>query len=109
MCRWRHADSDLVLDAMPMDGSILGFRAMIAAVSPPFLVATKLEAFASRGRNDYIASRDMADVVSLLEGGLSSSRRSPVPAKSCAVTSPPSCHVTGRTRASSMASTPPCR
>ncbi len=87
LCRWRHADSDLVLDAMPMDGSILGFEnrwqgpavpyaiqrelpsgATIAAVSPPFLVATKLEAFASRGRNDYIASRDMADIVSLLDG-----------------------------------------
>jgi hypothetical protein len=26
ICRWRHADSDLVLDAMPMDGSILGFE-----------------------------------------------------------------------------------
>lgn len=87
VCRWRHVDSDLVLDAMPMDGSILGFEnrwqgpavpyaierelpsgARIAAVSPPFLVATKLEAFASRGRSDYIASRDMADVVSLIDG-----------------------------------------
>jgi hypothetical protein len=42
---------------------------MIAAVSPPFLIATKLEAFASRGCNDYIASRDFADVVSLLDAG----------------------------------------
>jgi hypothetical protein len=87
VCRWRHADSDVVLDAMPMDGSILGFEnrwqgpavpyaikrelpsgTRIAAVSPPFLVATKLEAFASRGRDDYMASRDMADIVSLLDG-----------------------------------------
>ena len=87
ICRWRHADSDLVLDAMPMDASILGFAnrwldaavphaiqrelpsgASIAAVSPPFLVATKLEAFANRGRSDYIASRDFADIVSLLDG-----------------------------------------
>ncbi|HMJ03771.1 MAG TPA: hypothetical protein VK506_12570 [Conexibacter sp.] len=37
-------------------------------MSPPFLVATKLEAFADRGRGDYIASRDFADVVSLLDG-----------------------------------------
>lgn len=87
ICRWHHADSDLVLDAMPMDASILGFEnrwqsaavphavdrelpsgASIAAVSPPYLVATKLEAFAGRGRDDYIASRDFADIVTLLDG-----------------------------------------
>jgi Nucleotidyl transferase AbiEii toxin, Type IV TA system len=87
ICRWRHADADLVLDVMPTDASILGFANRwqgaavphaiqcelpsgftIAAVSPPFLIATKLEAFANRGRNDYIASRDFADVVSLLDG-----------------------------------------
>lgn len=87
ICRWRHTDSDLVLDAMPMDASILGFEnhwqgaavphaverelpsgARIAAVSPPFLVATKLEAFENRGRGDYVASRDFADIVSLLDG-----------------------------------------
>ena len=32
------------------------------------LIATKLEAFANRGRDDYIASRDFADIVSLLDG-----------------------------------------
>jgi hypothetical protein len=87
ICRWRHADSDLVLDAMPVDASILGFAnrwhgaavphaiqrelpsgSRNAAVSPPFLVATKLEAFANRSRNDYVASRDFADIVSLLDG-----------------------------------------
>jgi len=87
ICRWRHADSDLVLDAMPTDAAILGFAsrwqraavphaihcdlpsgATIAAVSPPFLVATKLEAFADRGDADYIASRDFADIVALLDG-----------------------------------------
>ena len=85
ICRWRHGD--LILDVMPTDASILGFAnrwqalavphaierelpsgARIAAVSPPFLVATKLEAFAGRGRGDYLASRDFADVVSLLDG-----------------------------------------
>ncbi len=40
----------------------------ITAVSPPFLVATKLEAFAGRGGGDYLGSRDFADVVSLLDG-----------------------------------------
>lgn len=85
ICRWRHGD--LILDAMPTDASILGFSnrwqaeavpyairrrlpsgAEIAAVSPPFLVATKLEAFAGRGRDDYMGSRDFADVISLLDG-----------------------------------------
>ena len=86
ICRWRHGD-DLILDAMPTDASILGFEnrwqaaavpfavsrelpsgSLIAAVPPPFLLATKLEAFASRGAEDYVASRDMADVISLLDG-----------------------------------------
>ena len=85
ICRWRHGD--LVLDVMPTDASILGFSnqwqaeavphairrrlpsdAEIEAVSPPFLVATKLEAFAGRGRDDYVGSRDFADVISLLDG-----------------------------------------
>jgi len=87
ICRWRRPDSDLVLDAMPTDASILGFSnrwqtaavphavarqlpsgTTIAAASPPYLVATKLEAFAGRGRADYVASRDFADVVSLFDG-----------------------------------------
>ncbi len=72
---------------MPTDASIFGFAsrwqaeafphalerelpsgARIAAVSPAFLVATKLEAFAGRGRNDYMGSRDFADLVSLFDG-----------------------------------------
>jgi nucleotidyltransferase AbiEii toxin of type IV toxin-antitoxin system len=85
ICRWRY--DELILDVMPTDASILGFAnrwqalavphaitrelpsgARIAAVSPPFLVATKLEAFAGRGCEDYLASRDFADIVSLLDG-----------------------------------------
>lgn len=37
------------------------------AVSPPYLVATKLEAFAGRGRGDLLGSRDLADVLSLVD------------------------------------------
>jgi nucleotidyltransferase AbiEii toxin of type IV toxin-antitoxin system len=85
ICRWSHGD--LVLDVMPTDAAILSFanrwqalavphaiecelpsRTRIAAVSPPFLIATKLEAFAGRGRGDYLGSRDFADIVSLLDG-----------------------------------------
>jgi hypothetical protein len=64
ICRWRHDASQLILDAMPARGEILGFEnrwhaealpraverelpsgATIRAVSPPYLLATKLEAF----------------------------------------------------------------
>lgn len=87
ICRWRHPDQDLVLDAMPTDAALLGFvnewqkrafphavsvelpsGAGIRAIPPPFLLATKLEAHVSRGRDDLLASRDWADVVALVDG-----------------------------------------
>jgi hypothetical protein len=87
ICRWHHADSDLVLDAIPTDASILGFAnrwqraavphaidrrlpsgAALAVVSPPYLIATKLEAFADRGHDDRITSPDFADIVTLVDG-----------------------------------------
>jgi len=87
ICRWHHRDSGLVLDAMPTDGDFLGFenrwqndgfphavdvalssRARIRAIPPPYLLATKLEAYAGRGDGDLMASRDFADVVALIDG-----------------------------------------
>lgn len=87
ICRWRHADADLILDAMPAEAGLLGFanrwqgaaiphaidRTLpsgdaIRAVSPPYLVATKLEAFKSRGRGDFMGSRDLGDVIALVDG-----------------------------------------
>lgn len=87
ICRWRHRDSGLILDAMPADAAILGFEnrwqapglahavdrvlpsgATIRAIPPPHLLATKLEAFKSRGRNDFLASADFEDVVALIDG-----------------------------------------
>lgn len=84
--RWLHGD-ELVLDAIPADASLLGFEnrwqraalphalavelpsgARLRAVSPPYLLATKLEAFAGRGRGDLLGSRDLADVLSLVDG-----------------------------------------
>ena len=72
---------------MPTESSILGFtnewqaRAFpsaievtlasgrtIRAISPPYLLATKLEAFATRGNSDFYASRDFGDVVTLVDG-----------------------------------------
>lgn len=35
---------------------------------PPYLVATKLEAFGSRGKGDLYGSRDFEDVVALIDG-----------------------------------------
>lgn len=83
--RWRHGD-DLILDAIPADASLLGFEnrwqraappraivcplpggATIRAVSPPYLLATKLEAFAGRGRRDFLGSRDLLDILSLFD------------------------------------------
>jgi hypothetical protein len=87
ICRWRHRASDLTLDATPADPRSLGFAnrrqaaaiphaierrlpsgAAIRAVSPPYLLATKLEAFKSRGRDDFLASRDFGDIIALVDG-----------------------------------------
>lgn len=78
---------DLQIDAIPADGSILGFEnhwqraslpeaverslpsgAAIRCVSPAYLLATKLEAFASRGGGDYLGSPDFEDIVALVDG-----------------------------------------
>ena len=40
----------------------------IRLVTAPFFLATKIEAFQSRGAGDYIASHDMEDIISLLDG-----------------------------------------
>ena len=86
ICRWRHT-SGLILDAMPSDPSLLGFAnewqgaaiphaikrelpsgTVIRAVSPPYLLATKLEAFKGRGNRDFLGSRDFADIIALVDG-----------------------------------------
>jgi predicted nucleotidyltransferase len=85
VCRWIHRTT--VLDVMPLDERILGFTnrwyraAMTAAVkrklsgnleirlvTSPFFVATKLEAFKGRGKRDYFASRDLEDLISVVDG-----------------------------------------
>ncbi|MGK2938945.1 MAG: nucleotidyl transferase AbiEii/AbiGii toxin family protein [Solirubrobacteraceae bacterium] len=86
ICRWR-ARSGLILDVMPTDPRVLGFAsvwqarafphaaerrlpsgATLRAITPPYLVATKTEAFAGRGRGDFLASHDFEDVVRLVDG-----------------------------------------
>ena len=87
ICRWRHGTSGLILDAMPARAEIVGFEnrwqagglphaitrelpsgAKIRALSPPYLLATKLEAFRTRGMGDLLGSRDFADIVALVDG-----------------------------------------
>lgn len=87
ICRWQHADRGIVLDAVPIREELAGFSGQwlaaavndaaevtlpsgvtIRAVRPPWLVATKLEAFLSRGRSDCLSSRDFEDVVTLVDG-----------------------------------------
>jgi hypothetical protein len=86
ICRWRHP-SGLILDAMPSEPGILGLDnrwqgaaiphaitrelpsgATIRAVSPPYLLATKLEAFKGRGNRDFLASRDFGDIIAIVDG-----------------------------------------
>ncbi len=40
---------------------------MIRAASPTYLLAMKLEAFAGRGRGDFLGSRDFEDIALLLD------------------------------------------
>lgn len=89
ICRWLHGDrlDPLVVDVMPTESAILGFAnvwqargipfaqrlelpsgAAIRAIPPPYLVATKLEAFRGRGKGDFGASHDLEDVISLVDG-----------------------------------------
>lgn len=87
ICRFRHPETDLILDVMPTKASILGFENRwqaeafshavavelpagkpIRAIPPPFLLATKLEAFEGRGKLDFYGSRDFEDIVRLIDG-----------------------------------------
>ena len=72
---------------MPLDEEILGFSnrwykpAMDAAteleiepglrvrvVTAPYFCATKLEAFRGRGKGDYLASHDLEDLITVIDG-----------------------------------------
>jgi hypothetical protein len=87
ICRYRHSKSGLVLDVMPTEASILGFEnrwqkeafvhavevslpsgTKIRVIPPAFLLGTKLEAFGTRGQNDFLGSRDFSDLVTLIDG-----------------------------------------
>ena len=86
ICRWQHAGTGLILDAVPAEPRLAGFGGrwlrpaveasvehqlpsgkIIRVVPPAHLVATKLEAFSDRGHDDCIASRDFEDIVLLID------------------------------------------
>ncbi len=85
ICRW-YCD-DIMLDVMPVDHNVLGFSnrwykeslshaikktlnnvITISILSAPYFLATKLEAFKDRGKNDYLLSHDLEDIISLIDG-----------------------------------------
>src|ERR1019366_1855804 len=88
ICRWRHRDNDLILDAMPADAAILGFENRWQGASIPHAVkrvlpsgatilATRTEAFNGRGHEDFLGSRDIGDMISLIAHARRSSAKTP--------------------------------
>lgn len=84
MCRWTW--EGLTVDIMPIDGSFLGLNTSwfpealasatlrrfgsleIRIISPVAFLATKLAAFADRGRGDFYASHDLEDLITVIDG-----------------------------------------
>jgi hypothetical protein len=85
ICRWRQKKT--ILDVMPLDEKILGFSnrwykpaldsALVHELGPDLRVrvvtavyfsATKLEAFAGRGKSDYQSSHDLEDLMAVVDG-----------------------------------------
>jgi predicted nucleotidyltransferase len=85
VCRWGAAE--ITVDIMPTDESILGFsnewyidaiktsewvkindNLSIRRISGPYFLMTKLAAFMNRGNSDFMASRDIEDVIAVLDG-----------------------------------------
>jgi hypothetical protein len=85
ICRWRQEKT--ILDVMPLDENILGFSNIwykpaldsavihelepglrVRVVTAVYFCATKLEAFAGRGKNDYQSSHDLEDLMAVVDG-----------------------------------------
>jgi predicted nucleotidyltransferase len=85
ICRWRVGGVEV--DLMPTDERVLGFSnrwypiaiatalpltlpsgTRIRLISAPAFLATKFEAFATRGSNDIMASHDFEDIINVLDG-----------------------------------------
>jgi hypothetical protein len=84
LCRW--LIDGIIVDVMPTDEATLGFSnrwyreafehatltvvegVAIRVVTAPLFLATKLEAFRTRGHEDFMASHDLEDIISLVDG-----------------------------------------
>ena len=85
LCRWLNGET--TLDVMPLDEAILGFSNRwheaalgsaqqyelepdlhIKVVTPTYFCATKIEAFKGRGKGDYLSSRDLEDLITVVDG-----------------------------------------
>jgi len=85
ICRWRIGGVEV--DLMPTDERVLGFSnrwyplaiasasavslpsgKRIRLISAPAFLATKFEAFATRGANDLMVSHDFEDIINVLDG-----------------------------------------
>jgi predicted nucleotidyltransferase len=85
ICRWRCRG--VTVDLMPTEAGILGFHNIwyplavetafnislpnnmtIRLITAPVFLATKLEAFKGRGNGDYMASHDLEDVMTVIDG-----------------------------------------
>ena len=85
LCRW--LVNGIKVDVMPTQEDILGFsnhwylpaienanyvqlekELAIKLVTPPYFLATKIEAVKGRGKGDYMASHDMEDIITVLDG-----------------------------------------
>jgi hypothetical protein len=85
LCRW--VQGTTILDVMPLDEKVLGFSnrwypAAIATatkiqltpgleirvIAAPYFLATKIEAFRSRGKSDFQLSHDLEDMIFVIDG-----------------------------------------
>lgn len=85
ICRFRC--DEIILDVMPTDQKILGFGNLwyknalrhavnheiaddltIKSISAPYFLATKYEAFKTRGNNDLWSSHDYEDIITVVAG-----------------------------------------
>ena len=87
ICRW--VVDDVLVDVMPTEENILGFsnRWYLSAINSssilkigdnleirmvlaPYFIASKIEAFHGRGKNDYLLSHDLEDIINVIDGRL---------------------------------------
>jgi hypothetical protein len=84
LCRW--TSDGMVLDVMPTNDKVLGFSnrwyaaalrdaaevrvndLRLRVVTAPYFIGTKLEAFHGRGNGDFYVSRDLEDLVAVIDG-----------------------------------------